>query len=37
MMKELVLRVSMSYTNEDFREVYEEFIAGDYGIRPFTH
>jgi (R,R)-butanediol dehydrogenase/meso-butanediol dehydrogenase/diacetyl reductase len=30
MMKELVLRVGMSYTEEDFREVVEEFVAGEY-------
>lgn len=30
MMKELVLRVGMSYTEEDFREVVEEFVAGKY-------
>lgn len=28
MLKELNLKATMSYTNEDFREVVEEFIAG---------
>lgn len=35
MMKELVLRVAMSYTDEDFREVVEEFVAGEC-IHPVT-
>ncbi|EXJ79935.1 hypothetical protein A1O3_08220 [Capronia epimyces CBS 606.96] len=30
MMKELVLRVAMAYTDEDFREVVEEFVAGKF-------
>lgn len=29
MMKEIILRVAMSYTNEDFREIVEEFVAGE--------
>lgn len=29
MMKEIALKVAMSYTDEDFREVVEEFAAGE--------
>lgn len=30
MMKEIVLKVAMSYDDKDFREVVEEFAAGEY-------
>lgn len=29
MLKQLVVRTSMSYTSEDFRETVDEFIAGE--------